>query len=247
MKKFIALLLFSTGVPLLFSAGPVMHILTAELFFLHCRPHYTQAQRDAFIRGTLFPDIRYVAGLSRGSTHKKKVTLVEVCAQTDPFTAGKLFHSYIDQLRENCAWREKMYQYVSYEKPLNKHLLKVIEDELVYKKIAKDSAISALQTFEWSDLQDGVRFYHTLIYQSNLTDYLRQSPLSLFKSRTRTKRGYLSMSLERTAEWAELLEKYAQDDRVRAYVDTFIKELDTQLILVRQKRESGLTAPARLK
>ncbi len=220
MILFFAGVLMST--PALESAGPVVHIYCAELFFAYCRPHYTKAQKEAFIRGTLFPDIRYVAQLPRTSTHKRKVTLDTVCAAPDPFHAGKLFHSYVDDQRAQLAWREKMHRHVQFHNKRNSHLLKLIEDELAYKKICASCARRALTTFQWSELQNGVGLHHVLVYQSNLLDYLSQSPLELFHTRSNTKRGYLLLDLGTVQEWHVLIENYAKDAKVIQYVHTLL-------------------------
>ena len=190
----IALVAFSADV--LKAAGPVMHIYCAELFFFYCRPHYTEKQKEAFIRGTLFPDIRYIAGLPRSSTHTKKVALNHVCAEHDPFKAGMLFHAYVDDQRAQRAWGAKMHRLVQYQDKKNSHLLKLIEDELCYSMINVPRTQRALTSFYWSELQPGVQCYHALLYQSNLTDYFDQSPLQLFKNQS-TDQARLSAPIAR--------------------------------------------------
>jgi len=50
--------------------------------------------------GTSFPDIRYMVHVSRESTHKPGVTWCNVVHESDPFIAGMLFHSLVDDLRD---------------------------------------------------------------------------------------------------------------------------------------------------
>lgn len=222
-------------------AGPVVHVYGAELFFQHCRPYYSKREKAAFIRGTLFPDIRYIAGLPRNSTHTKKVTLAQVCAEPDPFRAGKLFHSYIDDQRAQRSWKEGMHRHILYENKQNSHLQKVVEDEICYSKICARCTLNALKSYESPELQDGVSFYHTLIYQSNLTDYLRQSPRELFRTRASTKRGYLLLNLPTVQEWSSLIENYAKDTKVIQYVQTLVSELETNIRLHKQKKDKKIT------
>lgn len=210
----------------MFGAGPVVHIYSAELFFKYCKQTYTRTQQEAFIRGTLFPDIRYIAHLSRTATHKQKVTLTQVCAEKDPFTAGKLFHSYIDDARAQRSWKAGMHRYVCMDNKKNSHLQKVVEDELAYKKICVCRALDALKTYNWNELHNDVKLRHTLLYQSNLHDYLRQSPLTLFKTRTATKRGYLTLSLKEVPKWSIVIENYTKDVKVKLYTEKLLSDLE---------------------
>jgi hypothetical protein len=237
----IALIAFAAiSAPVLNAAGPVMHIYCAELFFYHCRPHYTEKQQEAFIRGTLFPDIRYIAGLPRSSTHLKKVTLDHICAESDPFKAGMLFHAYVDDQRAHRAWGAKMHRLVQYQNQKNSHLLKLIEDELCYHMINIPRTQRALSNFYSSELQPGVRCYHALLYQSNLSDYFSQSPLQLFKTRAQTKRGYLLLSLNTVQDWATLIDNYQKNDRVILYVQALLSEFKQLISTYVQKKLAQL-------
>ena len=82
------------------AAAPVFHVLCAEWYLSRCKITYTRKQKEAFLRGTLFPDIRYIAAFPRSVTHRKNITLNTIISTENPFTAGLLFHTYVDEQRE---------------------------------------------------------------------------------------------------------------------------------------------------
>ena len=100
----------------------------------------SEEYRGAFIRGTLFPDIRYFANLSRELTHEKNVTLKEISSCQDPFEAGKKFHAFVDESRELMVKKAKIKRtatkIVNKKTPLFKKyvtmLLKFAEDEIIF-------------------------------------------------------------------------------------------------------------------
>ena len=77
--------------------APLVHIAYAVAYSKQ-RPELDEA---LLVRGTAFPDIRRMAGLSREVTHHYGLTLSDVAAETDAWQAGFLLHSYLDK-----AWDE---------------------------------------------------------------------------------------------------------------------------------------------
>jgi hypothetical protein len=73
-------------------AAPVSHVVYA-LEYLKMHPEYDKYK---FLRGTVFPDIRYVANIERPMTHPVGVTLDLVDAEADSWRAGFLFHNWVD-------------------------------------------------------------------------------------------------------------------------------------------------------
>jgi len=73
-------------------AAPVSHVVYA-LEYLKVHPEY---EKYKFLRGTVFPDIRYVADIERPLTHPEGVTLDKVDAEADSWRAGFLFHNWVD-------------------------------------------------------------------------------------------------------------------------------------------------------
>ena len=62
--------------------------------YLKRRP---ELDRRSFMRGTMFPDIRKLAGLPRDFSHRFGVTMRRVDHEADAWWAGSLAHSYLDE------------------------------------------------------------------------------------------------------------------------------------------------------
>jgi hypothetical protein len=216
----------------LFAAAPVVHVYFAELYLKKHKPHYTQKERDAFIVGTLFPDIRYLAHIDRKKTHTKNVILSDIISTKDPFTAGKIFHSFVDEQREKIARREKIYRQL---KDIPEHrrgkFLKMVEDELCYRSIDASQARAALKTFDKGEEQFGIPFYLIRAWHKYLRSYLAQLPLTLLKKRATEKQRYFMLNATQVKELSSLLEIYKKNEKVSSYVNTLITDFEKALEL----------------
>jgi hypothetical protein len=108
-------------------AAPCSHIHYALGWFGD--PAWAPSEQRAFVRGAMFPDIRYLGKVARSSTHRRDITAEAVRAEQQPFARGFLAHSYVDlqqkQYFDGLAL-EKKSEYVT------RSALKFAEDTLVY-------------------------------------------------------------------------------------------------------------------
>ncbi len=212
------------------AAAPVVHAHCAELYFRYCRPDYTQQQKDVFLRGTLFPDIRYIAKIPRSKTHEKQVTLHKIMKTKNPFTAGLLFHSYVDEQREAIAQKQKIYEHLSDVPEKQKgRLLKTVEDELCYHALNTHRVRKALLRYDTEEATYGVSFIKRMAWHRILRNYFRQSPLELFERKASTKSGYFSMSPKTVSKASVLIKKYKADKKVTDYVAHFLTTFENLL------------------
>ncbi len=212
----------------LHAAAPVVHAYCAQQFFK--TRYYTPLEQQLFMIGTLFPDIRYLARIPRTRTHRKRVTLQEIRATRDPFEAGLLFHSYVDEQRERIAQREKAYDVLAFVPKGSKgHFLKAVEDELCYDRLDVPSAISAMNTYARNERSYKISSLYIHLWHFIIRNYLKQSPGKLFKEAARKKRGYAIMKPATVARMSSLLESYAQNERIKKYVHTFLDEFEKLL------------------
>ena len=93
-----------------------------------------RVKMDEYIRGTCFPDIRYIAGISRQVTHYKKVELRDLLDEEDDFVLGWLLHLYTDSQRERIVGQIGLY--TPQDLPMTIAVLKFIEDTLTYPKVS---------------------------------------------------------------------------------------------------------------
>jgi len=82
--------------------SPIAHIYYAREYLARNR----RKDSAAFLRGTIFPDVRYIANIDRAITHRRDVSLAEVAQCEDDWTAGVLLHCWVDE-----AWMAYFEQY----------------------------------------------------------------------------------------------------------------------------------------
>jgi len=121
-------------------AAPVGHLYLAIQIL--SGPLCEVKERD-FLIGTLFPDIRYPAQIARELTHKSHVTWQEIINEKDPFMQGILFHSFVDEKREEYIRKNGLYNLLP-KLPHASSCLKGTEDILLLKKIKDNKVIRYL-------------------------------------------------------------------------------------------------------
>lgn len=120
------------------AAAPITHAYCTERFLAYY-PYAEEADNEAFMMGSQFPDIRYLCQLPRSETHFAPVTLAEILAEPSPFLAGMKFHSYVDIEREKFHENEGIYPFLQAlhcVEPIM--LLKLTEDEILFSLFSRD-------------------------------------------------------------------------------------------------------------
>ena len=119
-------------------AAPVAHIFCA-LALLQSGALKVKSEKD-FIIGTSFPDIRYLAKLSRKDTHTHPITWQQVKNAKTDFQAGMLFHALVDdsRIKQIEIVGEPHMPYVPVMKT---YILKLFEDILLYDRVKNWSVI----------------------------------------------------------------------------------------------------------
>ncbi|MEX0849326.1 MAG: hypothetical protein WD055_03790 [Candidatus Dependentiae bacterium] len=161
----------------LHTAAPVTHIVLA-LSVLHLLP--PTIDKQAFIVGTSFPDIRYLAKLDRKLTHIEPVTWNDIIKEKSSFRAGMLFHNLVDNIRmqhfEPCFYQRKTSHSEIYKIffPL---VMKTAEDNALYQKIDSWKEISSYFNTVYQEEKDFgidkqiIKEWHTI-----LQNYLKEKP-----------------------------------------------------------------------
>lgn len=110
--------------------GIITHLVYAEKY-LRENP---RKDFKRFILGTIFPDIRYIAGLERNLTHKKYKPDLYL-SKLDAFKAGWKLHIYLDHRWSKLAKSSLIYNRYKNDIKVASAAAKIIEDMLDYKKI----------------------------------------------------------------------------------------------------------------
>jgi hypothetical protein len=109
--------------------SPISHLVYARKY-LDRHPRVDEA---AFIAGSVFPDIHYLADIERSQTHSpNKITPAMVKNELDGWTAGTHHHNVVDDIWN--AYVEKNAPEV-FADPVAVQALKMLEDEFLYAEI----------------------------------------------------------------------------------------------------------------
>lgn len=117
-------------VTLLFSAGPVLHLWTAERF-CEINEIRNEGILKGIIVGTEFPDIRYITHAPRELTHPVILDIGEISQSTTPFETGMKLHAWLDLVRENFIPQEVYDAVAPHAEGFSATLLKFIEEEIL--------------------------------------------------------------------------------------------------------------------
>ena len=92
----------------LIGSNPIEHVYLANKFFEN-QKLFSKDEKKSFILGTLFPDIRYLNEISREKTHFKNIEILDVLNSKTPFEAGKKFHSFVDEKRDEFIIKNNIF------------------------------------------------------------------------------------------------------------------------------------------
>lgn len=115
-------------------AAPVGHLICALALF---NSGHEVEDKNAFLAGTSFPDIRYVSHLERAHTHKLDSTKLSDVLNANSFEAGRRFHAWVDLERDKYMKENGADEFVK-DFPYKSHLLKIVEDDILWKMLKID-------------------------------------------------------------------------------------------------------------
>lgn len=118
-------------------ASAITHVVLAVKVLSLLPP---SIDHKAFIVGTCFPDIRYMAGIPRERTHIRPVSWQRVCSEPSSFRAGMMFHNLVDEIRMHefeiqFYDRHASHLYTPLYIMLFPLFMKFAEDRLLYAKV----------------------------------------------------------------------------------------------------------------
>ncbi len=220
---------------MLFSAGPLLHIYLAQQWITISKK-YTKEQEALFISGTLFPDIRYSAGLERQQTHEAVVTLETVVQESNAFKAGMHFHCWVDNFREETTDAEPQGLALIGEDH-EAHLstfLKLIEDEIIYETLDHDYYSTVLKTISPEEYEVaaslGIVSDILVKWHQHLIDHVKTRPTDMITALAQHQKNYLiHIPAILVQKWSTLLPVYAASDTLKNYVYTMINMFVTDL------------------
>ena len=152
-------------------AAPATHIILALRL-----PLLPEKNKQEFIIGTSFPDIRYLGVIEREKTHNNQATWKTIQQESSSFKAGMDFHALVDRMREDYMIEHNVYDKVSKSQRASQ-ILKIFEDTLLYEKIDNWNEIACyFDTIHEEELRFDIKEYDIKRWHKILQDYLRKKP-----------------------------------------------------------------------
>ncbi len=210
------------------AAAPAMHVYLAEEFIQNYK--VSTSDHSAFIVGTLFPDIRYAAEIPRAQTHEHNVQLQDIClVPSDYFSAGKKFHSYVDEKRERFAYRSHVYDIIK-TVPIayRATYLKFLEDEIIWDKVDKTDVILNLFHFSPEEKIAMINEWDILKWHIKLMLYFQHRPSEHLTNLAQDNKGFQHIPPAVIADWAIRLPEQVKDERIKKYVGQLTVYFQTQ-------------------
>jgi hypothetical protein len=207
------------------AAAPGTHVYSAQLWMEMHGP-LEQKDREAFVAGTLFPDIRYTGTISRDDTHESDVTAKKIRNTSNPFTAGKRLHAFVDVKRENFVERKKIYSHLSdIPKKTRVLFLKILEDEILWDQTDCEFSKQAMQEVYPEEIKAGVEHSVVQEWHQTMINYFNQRPSVFLMNLAAENKGFLKADAKTVEEWSRILPEYAADPFFIDYVESMVKEL----------------------
>lgn len=226
---FVLIALLAVSSPLA-AAGPITHAYLAKQLFVHY-PQYSDADKKAFMRGTLFPDIRYLGKVSRATTHFNNITLADVINEKSPFIAGMKYHSWVDIERNHYVESTNIKSKIpeSVDPILHHSYLKLVEEELVYKKMDWNDCCIYLYDISPEELDYGMDKEIILRWHGMLTLFFKSSPATALSMLSFFGGSTSFISREEASKWSTTLPISADDPLFINYVDAMLKQFEDKL------------------
>jgi hypothetical protein len=170
-------------------AAPITHIVLTDKIFSQL---FSNFDKNEFLIGTSFPDIRYLTNsIDRDTTHFNGTNLNLKSLDTDnSFIAGAQFHVIVDEVREHYIVNNNLYNLVPESKYLTQYI-KFLEDELLYEKINKWQDISqSLNNIPYDNIPFQLDKVYIDKWYSALREYFAFSPTPESRERFITQIGF---------------------------------------------------------
>ncbi len=199
-------------------ATPITHIVLANKLYDR---FFADKDKQNFLIGTSFPDIRYLGSIDRGQTHLD-VTNIKEIINDDAFMAGVKLHSYIDQSREEFITNRGIYDL--YPPSGNTYTaIKLTEDEFLYDQITDwNLIISYFDTILDEEIEFGVPKEDIKKWHQLLQHLFKQKPNN--QSVQAFSIG-LGGALEDTHSMSVQMDKMRQDGKVQEIILDYYNQL----------------------
>lgn len=212
------------------AAGPATHVALGQIWLSYFAPQYTPEQKQSFLLGTVFPDIRYLGAIKRKESHFKGVTLKKVMDAKTPFEQGMLFHSFVDE------FRDKMIRKLGIEKKIDTIeqrrrdvFLKLVEDQIIHTKYDFSQFRNGVTTIPEEEIKFGIEEKTLNEWHLGLALYFSAQPVFLLSQFSFFDTSVFNIDPQMVKKLSEELPKYSQNPVFIEHVDSMIAAFENEI------------------
>ena len=218
MKAFF-LSLFAFAITTL-NALPISSAYFAKKWLEHHHSTFsTQAEKDEFIIGAIFPDIRYM-NVHVPYDLKEITSRNGIFSANTPFEAGVRFHHYLSVHRLEFLNEIEIEQSLTEVPDEGKELfLHIMEEQFFQGFLSYTSLWRILSEVPRNALLFGLPKYTLKTWQQLIAQYFSMSPQSILSRLKEYNLGAFKISKETVAIWAIVLKELMEKPEVRFYLD----------------------------
>lgn len=220
------------------AASQVTHARVAEKYLEKREPRLTEEQKHAFMLGTLFPDIRYIAQIPRTKTHMRNVTLDMIQKEKRAFMKGMKFHSWMDENRSKIIKNSNIYaklKNVPGTMRQKKLFLKLLEDEVLFSQKDWSPMVSYFGNVSMEEEHFGIPSSTVNNWHRVLKASFKSPPSENLQFLLNMRVSFLRIPNETLRAWTDILPQMARDKQVRQHVTNLMKEFDH--LLAKQEQQ----------
>lgn len=212
------------------AAGPMTHVYLGLKWLDVYGSEYDEKQRQAFLIGTIFPDIRYIAKVSRNVTHPKNVHLQDILQTKSEFEQGVKFHSYVDNERLQFIKRHPIQKKIRDLKEQHKSIyVKLVEDQMIYPKADWRFMKQTLFSPVAQEKQYDIDFGTITQWHMGLTYYFSMLPSSILSQIAMFDKGILMLDAETVEKWSVSIKEKADDKNYQQYLTDLTDHIVAQM------------------
>ena len=153
-------------------AMPITHIAIADKIQ---SKYLADKDRREFFIGTSLPDIRYIAGIPRNTTHFEEKTFEDI-RKADSYTAGFYFHAYVDYRRRTFLSENGIDNFIEPD-IFNSYAIKMLEDYLFYDMVSDwDNIVGYFDNILDKEKDIPVSLKIIKDYHLQLQNYFKEKP-----------------------------------------------------------------------
>lgn len=226
-----------------FAAAPLFHAVIAEQWLDLYDHHYTEEQKRAFMLGTLFPDIRYLARLPRSATHFF-ATLDDMIKSDDPFEKGMILHNFVDYFRWEHPLRSLATKHLEGMPGDDELQLKLLEDLILYnmrEEHASDYIAEYFESIDEHELNYRVPYYTVQEWHDLHGEYFKIKPTQLYQEFLDRDAQFGGITKKTLHHALEVAKHFENDEGMKEYVLTQLDAFYSALQQLPQQDSSAFS------